>query len=170
MRRFDIPTIDSAAVQAAAERQRTLTKPPGSLGRLEDIACRLAGIQGSVVPTVDNKWIVVAAADHGVTGDSVSAYPQEVTVQMVSNFLSGGAAINVLARHCGARLMVVDAGISGPGIRGGDSRFHGNDGEEYGNDVGVVEKGDVAEVNDEGPRLLTCGWGTGPQTSHENRR
>ena len=113
MRRFDIPPIDSAAVQAAAERQRTLTKPPGSLGRLEDIACRLAGIQGSVVPTVDNKWIVVAAADHGVTGDSVSAYPQEVTVQMVSNFLSGGAAINVLARHCGARLMVVDAGICG---------------------------------------------------------
>ena len=114
MRRFDIPPIDSAAACAAAERQRILTKPPGSLGRLEDIACRLAGIQGSVLPTVRNRWIVVAAADHGVTGDSVSAYPQEVTAQMVRNFLSGGAAINVLARHCGARLMVVDAGIRGP--------------------------------------------------------
>ena len=98
MRRFDIPPIDSAAVEAAAERQRTLTKPPGSLGRLEGIACRLAGIQGSVIPAVENKWIIVAAADHGVTRDSVSAYPQEVTAQMVLNFLSGGAAINVLAR------------------------------------------------------------------------
>ena len=123
MRRFDIPPIDSAAVEAAAERQRTLTKPPGSLGRLEGIACRLAGIQGSVLPTVENKWIVVAAADHGVTADSVSAYPQEVTVQMVLNFLSGGAAINVLARHCGARLMVVDAGMCEPVEGGADSRF-----------------------------------------------
>ncbi len=130
MRRFDIPPIDSAAVNAAAERQATLTKPPGSLGRLEDIACRLAGIQRTPIPTVENKWIVVAAGDHGVTRDSVSAYPQEVTAQMVLNFLSGGAAINVLARHCGARLMVVDAGVrrdvlsgsgrenyDGPGLR-----------------------------------------------------
>ena len=122
MRRFDIPPIDSAAVEAAAERQRILTKPPGSLGRLEDIACRLAGIQRSVLPTVDNKWIVVAAADHGVTADSVSAYPQEVTAQMVLNFLSGGAAINVLAHHCGARLMVVDTGIRRPVEGGTDSR------------------------------------------------
>lgn len=136
MRSFDIPQIDSAAVEAAAVRQRTLTKPPGSLGRLEDIACRLAGIQGSTLPTIENKWIVIAAADHGVTRDSVSAYPQEVTAQMVLNFLSGGAAINVLARHCGARLMVVDAGICEPVEGGGDSRFHGNDGEENGNDGG----------------------------------
>ncbi len=114
MRRFDIPPIDSAAVNAAAERQRTLTKPPRSLGRLEDIACRLAGIQGTALPTVENKWIVVAAGDHGVTRDSVSAYPQEVTAQMVLNFLSGGAAINVLARRCGARLMVVDTGVHRP--------------------------------------------------------
>ena len=141
MRRFDIPPIDAAAARAAAERQRILTKPPGSLGRLEDVACRLAGIQGTALPTVRNRWIVVAAADHGVTGDSVSAYPQEVTAQMVRNFLSGGAAINVLARHCGARLMVVDAGIRGPVLTEVGSRFHGNDGGEDGKDEGTDSNG-----------------------------
>ena len=154
MRRFDIPPIDSAAACAAAERQRILTKPPGSLGRLEDVACRLAGIQGSALPTVSNRWIVVAAADHGVTGDSVSAYPQEVTTQMVRNFLSGGAAINVLARQCGARLMVVDAGIRGPELTEVGSRFHGNDGGEDGNDGGTGG-------NDEGTGLLTIRAGCG---------
>ena len=150
MRRFDIPPIDSAAARAAADRQRILTKPPGSLGRLEDVACRLAGIQGTELPTVSNRWIVVAAADHGVTGDSVSAYPQEVTGQMVRNFLFGGAAINVLARHCGARLMVVDAGIRGPVISDGGSRFHGNDGGEDGNDEGADGNDVGTHGNDEG--------------------
>ena len=150
MRRFDIPPIDSAAARAAAERQRILTKPPGSLGRLEDVACRLAGIQGSALPTVSNRWIVVAAADHGVTGDSVSAYPQEVTAQMVRNFLSGGAAINVLARHCGARLMVVDAGIRGPELTEVGSRFHGNDGGEDGNDEGTFGHDVGTDGNDDG--------------------
>ena len=150
MRRFDIPPIDAAAARAAAERQRILTKPPGSLGRLEDVACRLAGIQGSALPTVSNRWIVVAAADHGVTGDSVSAYPQEVTAQMVRNFLSGGAAINVLARHCGARLMVVDAGIRGPVLTEVGSRFHGNDGGEDGKDEGTEGNGEGTDGNDEG--------------------
>ena len=175
MRRFDIPPIDAAAARAAAERQRILTKPPGSLGRLEDVACRLAGIQGSALPTVSNRWIVVAAADHGVTGDSVSAYPQEVTAQMVRNFLSGGAAINVLARHCGARLVVVDAGISGPVLTDVDSRFHGNDGGEdgkdegtdgngegaEGNDVGTDGNDEGADGNDEGTGLLTMRAGSG---------
>ena len=150
MRRFDIPPIDAAAARAAAERQRILTKPPGSLGRLEDVACRLAGIQGSALPTVRNRWIVVAAADHGVTGDSVSAYPQEVTAQMVRNFLSGGAAINVLARHCGARLMVVDAGIRGPVLTEVGSRFHGNDGGEDGKDEGADGNNVGTDGNDEG--------------------
>ena len=150
MRIFDIPAIDSAAARAAAERQRILTKPPGSLGRLEDVACRLAGIQGSALPTVSNRWIVVAAADHGVTGDSVSAYPQEVTAQMVRNFLSGGAAINVLARQCGARLMVVDAGIRGPVLTEVGSRFHGNDGGEDGNDEGTFGHDVGTDGNDDG--------------------
>ena len=164
MRIFDIPPIDSAAARAAAERQRILTKPPGSLGRLEDVACRLAGIQGSALPTVRNRWIVVAAADHGVTGDSVSAYPQEVTAQMVRNFLSGGAAINVLARHCGARLMVVDAGIRGPVLTEVDSRFHGNDGNDDGADGNDVETGGNdggADGSDEGTGLLTMRAGSG---------
>ena len=184
MRRFDIPPIDSAAARAAAERQRILTKPPGSLGRLEDVACRLAGIQGSALPTVRNRWIVVAAADHGVTGDSVSAYPQEVTAQMVRNFLSGGAAINVLARHCGARLMVVDAGIRGPVLTDVDSRFHGNDGGEDGKDEGTDSNGERADGNDEGAdgndggtglRTMRAGCGTanfarGPAMSLEQAR
>ena len=150
MHNFVIPPIDSVAADAAAERQSILTKPPGSLGKLEEIAWRLAGIQGTVLPTVRNRWIVVAAADHGVTGDSVSAYPQEVTAQMVRNFLSGGAAINVLARHCGARLMVVDAGIRGPVLTEVGSRFHGNDGGEDGNDEGTFGHDVGTDGNDEG--------------------
>ena len=188
MRRFDIPPIDSAAARAAAERQRILTKPPGSLGRLEDVACRLAGIQGSALPTVGNRWIVVAAADHGVTGDSVSAYPQEVTAQMVRNFLSGGAAINVLARHCGARLMVVDAGIRGPVLTEVGSRFHGNDGGEDGKDEGTFGHDGDGRMGRMGMTLILAGTtearmgmmrgrgcslggqGVGPQTSPASRR
>ena len=184
MRSFDIPPIVSATADAAAIRQSTLTKPPGSLGRLEDIACRLAGIQGTVVPTVENKWVIVAAGDHGVTGDSVSAYPQEVTAQMVLNFLSGGAAINVLARQCGARLMVVDAGICSLIAEGGGSRFHGNDGaeggnvrdedgsyegaggsrgEEFGNGGETVGSDDGTDGKEEGSRLLRMRAGSGTE-------
>ena len=191
MHNFVIPPIDSVAADAAAERQSILTKPPGSLGKLEEIAWRLAGIQGTTLPTVRNRWIVVAAADHGVTGDSVSAYPQEVTAQMVRNFLSGGAAINVLARHCGARLMVVDAGIRGPVISDGGSRVHRNDGGEDGNDEGTFGH-DVGLTGTMRGRMgmtlilagttearvgmmrglgcLQCGQGVGPQTSLVSRR
>jgi nicotinate-nucleotide--dimethylbenzimidazole phosphoribosyltransferase len=86
------------------------TKPRGSLGRLEDLGCRLAAIRGFVPGSLE-KAIVVAAGDHGVAEEGVSAYPQEVTAQMVANFAAGGAAINVLARRAGARLMVVDRGV-----------------------------------------------------------
>jgi nicotinate-nucleotide--dimethylbenzimidazole phosphoribosyltransferase len=89
------------------------TKPRGSLGRLEELGCRLAAIRGFVPRTLD-AVIVVAAADHGVAREGVSAYPQEVTAQMVTNFAAGGAAVNVLARQAGARLIVVDAGIAAP--------------------------------------------------------
>jgi nicotinate-nucleotide--dimethylbenzimidazole phosphoribosyltransferase len=88
------------------------TKPRGSLGRLEDLGCRIAGIRG-FLPTRLDSVIVVAAGDHGVAAESVSAYPQAVTGQMVANFAAGGAAINVLARTAGARLILVDAGIAG---------------------------------------------------------
>jgi len=89
------------------------TKPRGSLGRLEELGVRLAGIRGSV-PSSLEAAIVVAAADHGVASEGVSAYPPEVTAQMVLNFVAGGAAINVLAKQAGARLVVVDAGVLTP--------------------------------------------------------
>jgi nicotinate-nucleotide--dimethylbenzimidazole phosphoribosyltransferase len=91
------------------------TKPRGSLGRLEDLGCRIAEIRG-FVPERLEKVVVVAAGDHGVAEEGVSAYPQEVTAQMVANFEAGGAAINVLARRAGARLVVVDRGV-GTGTR-----------------------------------------------------
>ncbi len=106
-----IEPIDQSWLSAARERQLTLTKPPGSLGRLEEIANRLAAIQRTVTPCVTDKRIYVVAGDHGVTAEGVSAYPREVTAQMVDNFLSGGAAINVLARAGGIEVRVVDAGV-----------------------------------------------------------
>ena len=87
------------------------TKPPGSLGRLEELAGRLAAIRGQVPADPLRPAIVVAAADHGVTIEDVSPYPQEVTGQMLTNFATGGAAVAVLAREAGARLVVVDAGV-----------------------------------------------------------
>ena len=108
----NIKPLDGAAMAKARERQNMLTKPAGSLGRLEDISVQLAGIFGQAVPKPKNKVIVLAAGDHGVAADGVSAYPQEVTAQMVHNFLSGGAAINVLSRHVGARVVIIDAGVA----------------------------------------------------------
>ena len=106
-----IEPIDRSWLNAARERQLTLTKPPGSLGRLEEIANRLAAIQRTVKPVVTNKRIYVVAGDHGVTAEGISAYPREVTPQMVDNFLRGGAAINVLGRAGGIEVRVVDAGV-----------------------------------------------------------
>jgi nicotinate-nucleotide--dimethylbenzimidazole phosphoribosyltransferase len=106
-----IDPIDQWWLSAARERQLTLTKPPGSLGRLEEIANRLAAIQRTTTPIVTKKRIYVVAGDHGVTIEGVSAYPREVTTQMVDNFLRGGAAINVLGRAGGIEVKVVDAGV-----------------------------------------------------------
>jgi nicotinate-nucleotide--dimethylbenzimidazole phosphoribosyltransferase len=103
------------------------TKPSGSLGRIEEVACRLAGILGSVPGRAPLPALVVAAADHGVAALGVSAYPQEVTAQMLANFASGGAAICVLAREAGARLVVVDVGVIGSaGIAGVRSEIVGD--------------------------------------------
>ena len=102
--------------EVAARTQRILdgkTKPRRSLGRLEEIACRVAAMRGEERPALPAKAIVVMAADHGVAAEGVSAYPQEVTRQMLLNFARGGAAINVLARHAGALLVVVDMGVAG---------------------------------------------------------
>lgn len=107
-----IKPLDTKAMQAAAERQARLTKPPGALGRLEALSIQLAGITGASRPHMRNPALVVAAASHGVAAEGVSAYPGTVTAQMVQNFLAGGAAINVLADQAQARLVVVDAGVA----------------------------------------------------------
>jgi nicotinate-nucleotide--dimethylbenzimidazole phosphoribosyltransferase len=111
-----IGPLDAVSMRAAAERLRALTKPPGSLGRLETLAVRLAGITGQPCPRLSRKVIVICAADHGVSASGVSAYPREVTGQMVANFMRGGAAINVLARAISAEVRVVDMGVHTPGI------------------------------------------------------
>jgi nicotinate-nucleotide--dimethylbenzimidazole phosphoribosyltransferase len=108
-----ITGLSLESMEKSRARQDTLTKPKGSLGILEDLSVRIAGITGETRPTIRNKVVVVFAGDHGVTAEGVSAFPQEVTRQMVYNFLKGGAAINVLARHSGAQVIVVDAGVAG---------------------------------------------------------
>ena len=107
-----IEPLNQAAMQAARDRQNMLTKPQGSLGRLEELSIQLAGITGKAIPTIKDKVIITMAGDHGVVAEGVSAFLQEVTPQMVLNFLAGGAAINVLARHVGARVVVVDMGVA----------------------------------------------------------
>ena len=92
-------------------RLDSLTKPPGSLGRLEELALRVGLIQGTDMPSVSNKAMLIFCADHGVAEEGVSAYPKEVTAQMTCNFLTGGAAINVLARHYGIQVDVIDVGV-----------------------------------------------------------
>ncbi|MCY3894944.1 MAG: nicotinate-nucleotide--dimethylbenzimidazole phosphoribosyltransferase [Chloroflexi bacterium] len=109
-----IRPADAEAKRAAIRRQQRLTKPPGSLGRLEEIAIQLAGIFGTEQPTARNTTVIVAAADHGVVAQGVTGYPQAVTAQMVLNFLAGGAAVSVMARGRGASLIIVDAGVATP--------------------------------------------------------
>jgi len=110
----DLPEGDRDAARAAAERQNMLTKPPGSLGRLENLAVFLAEWQGGGCPALDRVDILVFAGAHGVVAQGVSAYPAEVTAQMVANFAAGGAAINQLARVAGARLSVTALDIGRP--------------------------------------------------------
>jgi nicotinate-nucleotide--dimethylbenzimidazole phosphoribosyltransferase len=107
-----IKPLDDAAMQAARLRQDRLTKPQGSLGRLEELSIQVAGITANPIPKLAHKVVTVMAGDHGVVAEGVSAYPQDVTPQMVLNFLRGGAAINALARHVGARVVVVDMGVA----------------------------------------------------------
>ncbi|HMS95659.1 MAG TPA: nicotinate-nucleotide--dimethylbenzimidazole phosphoribosyltransferase [Tabrizicola sp.] len=102
----DLPAPDRAAIAAAETRNGQLTKPPGALGRLEAVAVWMAGWQGTEKPRAANPQIAIFAGNHGVTAKGVSAFPAEVTVQMVANFAHGGAAINQLARAFGARLDV----------------------------------------------------------------
>jgi nicotinate-nucleotide--dimethylbenzimidazole phosphoribosyltransferase len=110
----DIPEPDLAAARKVQARLDQKTKPPHSLGRLEEVACALASIRGTPDLDLPRKAVVVMAGDHGVAEEGVSAFPQEVTAQMVQNLASGGAAINVLARHAGAEVLVVDMGVKAP--------------------------------------------------------
>jgi len=107
-----IQCVDVTFLEKARARQLELTKPPASLGRLEEIANRMAAIQATLSPSVDRPRIVLFAADHGVCAEGVNPYPQAVTAQMVANFLRGGAAINAIARVVGAELEIVDAGVA----------------------------------------------------------
>jgi nicotinate-nucleotide--dimethylbenzimidazole phosphoribosyltransferase len=107
-----IRPLDETAMAAARARQDALTKPQGSLGRLEELSIQLAGIQGKTMPQIKTKAIITMAGDHGVVAEKVGNWPQEVTAQMVYNFLRGGAGINVLGRHVGARVVVVDMGVA----------------------------------------------------------
>lgn len=107
-----IRPLDEKAMAEARARQDTLTKPQGSLGRLEDLSVKLAGIQSKSIPRIRHKAIITMAGDHGVVAEKVGNWPQEVTAQMVYNFLRGGAGINVIAHQVGARVIVVDMGVA----------------------------------------------------------
>src|SRR3979490_242281 len=111
---LDLPAGHPDAADAVARRQAELTKPPRSLGRLEDIVGWLAHWQGRPPPQLDGVEILVFAGNHGVTAQGVSAYPADVTVQMVANFAAGGAAINQLARTAGAALRVIPLSLDRP--------------------------------------------------------
>jgi nicotinate-nucleotide--dimethylbenzimidazole phosphoribosyltransferase len=107
-----IKPLDPTWTARAQERLDSLTKPLGSLGRLEELAAQYVAIREELFPRLEIKRVVVFAGDHGVVAEKVSAYPQEVTFQMVLNFIQGGAGINVLARQAGARVEVVDIGVN----------------------------------------------------------
>ncbi len=107
-----IGVLDEFAMEKARERQDSLTKPQGSLGRLEELSIKIAGITANQLPVLEDKVVITMAGDHGVAEEGVSAFPGEVTAQMVYNFVNGGAGINVLARHVGARVVVVDMGVA----------------------------------------------------------
>ena len=110
----DMPTQDGAALQGAQDRNGQLTKPPGALGRLEDLAIWYAGWRGDARPAIEAPQVIVFAGNHGVAARGVSAFPPEVTVQMVANFEHGGAAINQLAKAFGARMDVVPLDLDTP--------------------------------------------------------
>ena len=165
-----IEPVSATAVAAGLERQAQLTKPRGSLGRLEDLGVRLCGMYAACPPpAAEPAAVVVFAGDHGVHAQGVSPWPQEVTAQMVANFLAGGAAINVLARRAGAQVRVVDVGVVGevaPGPGLVSARVRAGTGDlSLEPAMTVAEAREALEVGiaqadalvDEGVRLLVAG-------------
>jgi nicotinate-nucleotide--dimethylbenzimidazole phosphoribosyltransferase len=151
-----ITPLDRSTEAMAQQRLDSLTKPRGSLGTLEELARRVAVIQGKVPPNLGHKALYVFAADHGITEEGVSAYPKEVTAQMTRNFLNGGAAINVLARHCGVDVTVVDVGVDCdfgplPGLRDAKVR-HGTANFAHGPAMSRAEALRAVEVGIESAR------------------
>ena len=110
----DLPQVDAVAQDAARDRQNALTKPPGSLGRLEELAVFMAGWQQQAMPQIDMAQALVFAGNHGICAQGVNPFPQEVTAQMVQNFKAGGAAINQLCRTNDAQLSVIDLDLDRP--------------------------------------------------------
>ena len=108
----EIGPVDGEVSEKASRRLDNLTKPKGSLGQLEELAVKIAGIRREMNPSFDDKYSLVFAGDHGVAAEGVSAYPQEVTVQMLANFIHEGAAINVLGNQVGSEVLVVDVGVA----------------------------------------------------------
>ena len=114
----EIEPVDTGYGQKAKEREDILTKPQGSLGRLEELAINIASMKRQEIPRIERKVIFTFAGDHGVVEEGVSAFPREVTPQMVYNFINNGAAVNVLARQAGADIVIADLGVaSGMDIR-----------------------------------------------------
>lgn len=116
---FDIPPLDEDAMASAEQRHDRLTKPPGSLGRLEELSVQIAGMTGDPTPSIDTPVVVTMAADHGVVEEGVSAFPQSVTAAMVENFANDGAGVNALASVSGAENLIVDVGVAGEYDDGG---------------------------------------------------
>ena len=163
MRIPPIPPVDEDARAAALRALDAKTKPRGSLGRLEEVAARIAAIRGDAQPGRLRAAIVVAAGDHGVADEGVSAYPQEVTRQMLANFESGGAAVCVLARTSGAALRVIDAGVGTPtqNIAAGPAMSHGQAVERIEEGIAVAD-----ELAGEGVGVLALGeMGIGNSTA-----
>jgi nicotinate-nucleotide--dimethylbenzimidazole phosphoribosyltransferase len=183
-----IPRVDPVDEGARAEARRALdakTKPRGSLGRLEELAAQIAAVRRTPAPGRLRAAVVVAAADHGVASEGVSAYPAEVTRQMLANFESGGAAVSVLARAAGARVHVVDVGVGrptgniavGPALTQPDAQRLVDDGvgcarELAGEGIGIVALGEMGIGNSTVAAALAaalldvdaarvCGRGTG---------
>jgi len=118
-----IGQVDKNVIAQVQKKLDSLTKPRQSLGKLEDFAKKIAGITGNLKPSLENKVIFTMAGDHGVAEEGVSLFPKEVTKQMVYNFLAGGAGVNVLAKHVGARVIVVDMGVATKIEQHGDEKF-----------------------------------------------